>query len=152
MLSIANIQTTLQAAIAAHPYFAGITVIVDDGRQDAAIETQLTGNGFVVVIPPVLGGKALSQAGGKLLLAAEVMVRVMLNPEANSAAGTGAQKGAYAAIAAVTAAVLGWRPAGGLPGTSEKLFEASADFLAISNFDPGLIIYDLSFTKHTTPN
>lgn len=152
MLSLSNIQTTLQSAIAANPYFSGISIIVDDGLQDPAIETQLTGKGFVIVIPPVLGGKALSQAGGKVLLSAEVMVRVMLNPEANAAAGTGAQKGAYAAIAAVTASVLGWRPAGGLPGTSEKLFEAAADFLAISNFDPGLIIYDLSFTKHTTPN
>lgn len=152
MLSIGSIQTTLQTAIAAHPYFSGISVIVDDGRQDLAIETQLTGNGFVVVIPPVLGGKTLSQGGGRLLIAAEVMVRVMLNPEANAAAGTGAQKGAYAAIAAITAAVLGWRPAGGLPGTSEKLFEAAADFLAISNFDPGLIIYDLNFLKHSTPN
>ena len=151
MIALANIQAAIQTVIAANAYLSGISVIVDNGLQDPAIEDQLVGKGFVIVIPPILGGKTLTQAGGKIVLLADVMVRVMVNPEANATANTGAQKGTYEAIAAVTKAVLGWRPAGGLPGTSEKLFEASNDFLAISNFDAGLIIYDLTFTKHTTP-
>jgi hypothetical protein len=150
MLSLTSIQATVRSAIAAHAYFSGVSVIADDGRQDPAIETELTTKGFVVVVCPILGAKAVSQAGGRLLLVSEIVVRVMESPEVNAANG-GAQKGTTAAIAAVCAAVLGWRPAGGLPGTSEKLFEAAPDFLAITNYDPGLIIYDLNFQKHTTP-
>lgn len=150
MLSLTSIQSTVRSVIAANPYFSGVSVIADDGLQDPAIETELTTKGFTVVVCPIIGGKAVSQAGGRIVVLAEIVVRVMQNPEVNSAVG-GAQKGTTAAIAAICAAVLGWRPAGGLPGTSEKLFEAAEDFLAISNFDPGLIIYDLTFQKHTTP-
>lgn len=153
MLALKDIQTTVKARIDASSYFApvapGVTVacIIDDGLNDTAIETQLRSVGCVVILPPILKAVRRDNGGGKVVLDAEFTVRIMVNPTANAANG-GAKRNIYEAIAAAASAVLSWAPT----NAGDRRFEASADWLQLTNKDAGLIIYDLFFTKLSTVN
>jgi hypothetical protein len=81
------------------------------------------------------------------LIDAEIVVRILVNPHVNSAAG-GASRNVYAAIAAVTQSVLSWVPA----TVGDRRFETSEDFLQIAVNDTGLLGYHLLFTKLSTLN
>jgi len=148
MLSLASMQSTVAAAINANAYFStapSVVCISDDGLQDSAIETQLRSKGCVVVVPPILRATRRDFGGGKLLIDAEIVVRILVNP--NAAAG-GASRNVYTAIASVTQAVLSWVPA----TVGDRRFETSEDFLQIAVNDTGLLGYHLLFTKLSTLN
>jgi hypothetical protein len=82
-----------------------------------------------------------------LLLDAEIVVRVLVNPHVNAAAG-GANRNVYSAVASATQAVLSWVPA----TAGDRRFETSEDFLQIAVNDTGLLGYHLLFTKLSTLN
>jgi hypothetical protein len=150
MLSLASMQSTVAAAINANAFFSSapsVLCISDDGLQDSAIETQLRSKGCVVVIPPILRAMRRDIGGGKLLLDAEIVVRVLVNPHVNTAAG-GANRNVYSAVAAATQAVLSWVPS----SVGDRRFETSEDFMQIAVNDTGLLGYHLLFTKLSTLN
>ena len=150
MLSLASMQSTVAAAINANAYFLtapSVVCISDDGLQDSAIETQLRSKGCVVVVPPILRATRRDFGGGKLLIDAEIVVRILVNPHVNAAAG-GASRNVYTAIASVTQAVLSWVPA----TVGDRRFETSEDFLQIAVNDTGLLGYHLLFTTLSTLN
>lgn len=150
MLALSSMQSTVAAAIAANAYFSAsptVACIADNGLQDSAIEAQLRSVGCVVVVPPVLRATRRDIGAGKLLLDAEIAVRVLVNPHVNAATG-GANRNIYSAIAAATTAVLQWNPV--TPG--DRKFETADDFMAITTQDAGLLAYHLIFTKLSTLN
>lgn len=150
MLSLATMQSTVAAAIGAASYFTAspaVVCIADDGLQDTAIENQLRTVGCVVVVPPILRAARRDLGAGKLLLEADIAVRVMVNPHVN-ATPTGANRNVYAAIAAAAQAVLAWTPS----TVGDRRFEAADDFLSLATQDTGLLAYHLIFTKLSTLN
>ena len=150
MLSLASMQSTVAAAITANAFFSAspaVSCIADDGLQDSAIETQLRSVGCVVVVPPILRAMRRDLGAGKLLLDAEIVVRVLVNPHVNASVG-GANRNVYSAVAAATQAVLSWIPA----TAGDRRFETSEDFLQIAVNDTGLLGYHLLFTKLSTLN
>lgn len=150
MLSLANIQSTVAAAITAHTYFStapAITAIVDDGMSKTGLETVLRTKGFAVMVMPVLGVDLKDQGDGKTFTGdAEVLVKVMVNPHVNTLA-SGAQRNVYSAIAAIFAAVLNWTP-----GPGDRRFKITDNAISISAADEGLLSYDLTFSKQITLN
>lgn len=150
MLSLANLQTTVAAAISAHSYFATapvVAAIVDDGMAKTGLETQLRTKGFAVLVMPVLGVDLKDQGDGKTFTGdAEVLVKLLLNPHINPLA-SGAQRSIHAAIAAVFSAVLNWSP-----GPGDRRFKVGENAISISAADEGLLCYDLLFSKQITLN
>ena len=150
MLSLASMQSTVAAAITANVYFStapSVVCIADDGLQDSAIENQLRSKGCVVVVPPILRAMRRDIGGGKLLLDAEIVVRVLVNPHVNASVG-GANRNIYSAVAAATQAVLSWTPS----TAGDRRFETADDFLQIAVNDTGLLGYHILFTKLSTLN
>lgn len=149
MLALGSIQSTVAAAIAANAYVAqapAVAVINDDGLQDREIELQLRTKGCLVVVPPIVRAVRRDKGGRTLLMDAEVVVRVALNPQVNASA-TGAQRNIYALISAATQAVMSWVPAAG-----DYRFDTSEELLQLVTNDPGLIAYELSFSKSASIN
>lgn len=150
MLALSAIQTTIKAQIDAAAFFSAspsVLCVVDDGLQDTTIETQLRTKGFVIVIPPVIRAGRRDMGGGKLALDSEVAVRIMANPHVN-VQPTGAQRNIYSAIAAAVQAVLQWQPA----TAGDRKFDVADEWLQIATNDPGLLSYNLFFTKLSTLN
>lgn len=150
MLAIGSIQSTVKAQIDANAFFSAapaVACIIDDGTQDGAIETQLRSKGFVIVLPNILKAGRRDLGGGRLALDAEFVVRVLANPHTNTATG-GANRNVYSAIGAVVSSVLSWNPV----NAGDRKFEAAAEWLQLTTQDPGLMAYDLFFTKLSTLN
>ena len=151
MLALSAIQSTVAAAIAANAYIAqapAVSVITDDGLQDSAIEAQLRTRGCVVVVPPVVRAVRRDKGGRTLLMDAEVAVRVAVNPQVNAQVG-GAQRNVYLLIQAVAKAVMDWAPGA---SSGDYRFEATEEWLQLITNDPGLIAYELSFSKSASIN
>lgn len=149
MLALSAIQSTVAAAIASNAYIAqapAVSVITDDGLQDSAIEVQNRTRGCVVVVPPVVRAVRRDKGGRTLLMDAEVAVRVAVNPQVNAQVG-GAQRNVYLLIQAVAKAVMDWTPT---PG--DYRFEVAEEWLQLVTNDPGLIAYELSFSKSASIN
>lgn len=149
MLALGSIQSTVAAAIAANPYIAqapAVAVINDDGLQDREIEVQRRTNGSLVVVPPVVRAVRRDKGGRTLLMDAEVVVRVEINPQVNAAV-TGTQRNIYSLIQAVAKALMDWNP-----GPGDYRFEATEEWLQLVTNDPGLIAYELSFSKSASIN
>ena len=149
MLALGSIQSTVAAAIAANAYIAqapAVTVINDDGLQDREIEVQRRTKGCLVVVPPVVRAVRRDKGGRTLLMDAEVVVRVEINPQVNAAV-TGAQRNIYSLIQAVAKGLMDWNP-----GPGDYRFEATEEWLQLVTNDPGLIAYELSFAKSASIN
>ena len=149
MLALNTMQQTVAAAIAAHTFFAtapAVSCIVDDGTQHSAIEAQLRGVGFVVVIPPIFSADRHSppDGAGKMILTADVTVRLLSNPVQNAAVG-GANRNIYSAMSAATAALLALKP-----GLGDRKFGPAVNFIQLAPVDEGLLGYDLTFNKLST--
>jgi hypothetical protein len=148
MLSLASIQSTVKAQIDANAFFSAapaVSCIIDDGLQDSAIEAQLRTKGCVVVLPFLLRAGRRDLGGGRLALDAEFVVRLLINPQVNAAV-TGAQRNAYGAISAIAASILSWSPA----TVGDRKFETSDEWLQLTTQDPGLVAFDIFFTKLST--
>ena len=149
MLALGSIQSTVVSAIAANAYIAqapAVAVINDDGLQDREIEVQLRTKGCLVVVPPVVRAVRRDKGGRVLLMDAEVSVRIAVNPQVNAAA-TGAQRNVYSLIQGVAKALMDWNP-----GPGDYRFEATEEWLQLVTNDPGLIAYELSFSKSASIN
>lgn len=154
MLQLSQLQETVRAAIAAHPYFAAgpygpaVSVLSDNGTNAElqAISGQLNSRGFVVTVPPFVNAQRKDAGAGRILLDATILVRVQVNPEQNTTAPNGAQRGTGQAVAAVLSAVLGWSPT-----RDDRKFDTAENAVQLSKNDPGLTIYDVAFQKLTTP-
>lgn len=119
----------------------GGLVISDRGQSEKTIEKHLRDSGFVVAVQPLLGARLRDQSGPGWLANAEIMVKVMANPERNDASD-GAEADIYdAVIAAINALCQRSNHPGG------EHFKLASDAVSLSRFDPGLWVYDLLFTK-----
>ena len=149
MMSLSSMQSTAAAAIAANAYFTAspaVSCIVDDGLQDSTIENALRSMGCIVVIPPILRAARRDVGAGKILLEAEMVVRVLVNPQVNAATG-GANRNIYQMVAAASQAIMAW-----VPGLGDRKFETAEEFFQLITSDSGLLSYDVYFTKLTTIN
>lgn len=146
MIALKDIQTTVAAAIAAHSYLSAapnVSAVVYDGSNESTVESYLRTRGAVVSVLPVTRGVKKDGAAGKVLLFAEVMVRVSIAPMVNSGAGA-ANRNIYEMVRAVTEAVLGIAPTAG-----GKKFETAEEFIQLSPIEEGLLSYDLFFNVLT---
>ena len=122
---------------------AEIEVVLDDGKQDKAIERQLRRKGAVVVVAPLLGGTLRDQAGNDWIMDCRIMIRVHINPEKNAdTEDGGAGVDIYDMVRAVVdACTRRARHPGG------EFLKLARDAFTLSQFDPGLWTYDIQFTK-----
>lgn len=149
MIAFANIQAAVVAAVSASAYIAqspAVTVINDDGLQDTQIEVQLRSKGAVIVVPPLIRAVRRDKGARTLVMDVEVAVRVVVNPQVNASTG-GAGRNVYELVKAVAQAVMSWTPAGG-----DYRFDVAEEFLQLVTNDPGLICYELSFSKSSAIN
>lgn len=151
MILLSAIQSTAAAAIAASAYVTqapALAVITDDGLQDNEIETQLRTRGCVIVVPPIVRAVRRDKGGRVLLMDAECVIRVAVNPRANAnAAAGGAGRNVYLIVQAVAKAIMDWAP-----GQGDYRFDATEEWLQLVTNDPGLIAYELSFSKSASIN
>ncbi|MCL5099268.1 MAG: hypothetical protein M1608_17385 [Candidatus Omnitrophica bacterium] len=137
MITIGDIQSTVVDLIEAESYFAGKSVIEDLGKSQKEIEAALRSPGACIVVPPVLAGDLLTQTKGATISSIGLMVKILVNPNATL---TGFD--IYQAITQIVHAVLSYTAERG-----EKPFEIADNLFTLSHFDPGLLAYDLFFTK-----
>lgn len=157
-MKLRDICSALKAAIDATDFFQAQTIpavkpavacIIDDGTQHAAIEEQLSGNGFVVVIPPLLSAVNSDTSAHSNVVQTEVecVVRILSNPTQNAAESSGARRDIYESIEAACSAV-----ASASPSNGAKRFRAAPNLLQLISVDEGLLGYDLTFLKFSTVN
>lgn len=151
MLAFGSIQSLVSSLIAANTYVAqavAVPVITDDGLQDSAIEAALRTVGCVVVVPPIVRAVKRDRGGKVLLMDAEVAVRIAVAPRVNTAVG-GANRNVYTLVTEVTKAIVAWDP----PNNQQPYrFDVSEEWLQLVTNDPGLIAYELSFSKSASIN
>jgi hypothetical protein len=117
-------------------------VVMDEGLQDKRIQKLLTEIGFAVVVQPLVMATTRDQDGPAWLIDCEIMVKVMVNPERNASDDGGAQVNIYsAAVAVIEALCRKARHPGG------ENFKLQRDAFGLSQFDAGLWVYNLMFTK-----
>jgi len=141
IITFAELQDAAREKIAAATFFSYITILSDKGLADKGLEDKLRNDGFVISVQPIVGARRRDQSGSGWILDAEIMVKVMSNPERNDAVD-GANIDIYQAIAEVIKAMCGTRNHSG-----SEFFQIGSDAISISRFDQGLWIYDLLFTK-----
>jgi|GEM_PF-4239445 len=149
MIAIKDIQTTVSAAVEAHAYFAAapsIKCVADDGTKEGVIEDALRNRGAVSIVPHVLRGVRKDGMAGKVLLEAEIVVRVQIAPQVNNATGK-ANRNIYEMVRAVSEAVLRIAPTAG-----GKKFATTDEFLQLTTSDEGTITYDVFFSVLTSLN
>lgn len=143
MITLKEIQAAAVTLIQAHAYFTGETVIKDVGASDDQIGQALEDRGFVVVVVPILGGAMIGQGKDKVLVNADLMVTIWVNPKTNPESGK-ANKDIAEAIEKLVAAMLEYNDCEKVPNSKFKL---AADAFNISTFDGGLFAYDVFFQR-----
>jgi hypothetical protein len=143
MITLKEIQTAAVTLIAAHPFFAGETVLNDQGNSDDLLGQKLEERGFAVVVVPVLGGAMIGQGKDRVLVNVDLMVTLYLNPKTNPESGR-ANKDMGGAIESLVAAMLEYDRCEKLPHSKFKL---ASDAFNISTFDGGLFAYDVFFQR-----
>jgi hypothetical protein len=132
-MTFQNVQTKLRDAIAAHPYFAELTVFADVGLSSSAIDDQLVTAGACVVVAPPLLSEPVAQSKGVSQDEVTMLVQVMHNPEQAPTISV------YEMAVAARDAALSMATSRGEPG-----FQCKG--LQLSDFAQGLFAYDLTFT------
>lgn len=153
-----ELQTFVKDTLAASTYFKTLAsgaatkrnddairtngfIVADVGQSDKTIEKNLRESGFVVVVQPLLGARLRDQSGGSWLVSAEIMVKIMANPERNDESD-GAEANIYdAVVASINALCQKPNHQGG------EHFRLMQDAVSISRFDPGIWVYDVMFSK-----
>ena len=143
MITLKEIQAAAVTLIEAHAFFAGETVIQDLGNSDDLLGQTLEERGFAVVVVPVLGGAMISQGKDKVLVNADLMVTLYINPKTNPESGK-ANKDMGEAIESLVAAMLEYDQCEKVPHSKFKL---ASDAFNISTFDGGLFAYDVFFQR-----
>lgn len=154
MLSLTNILTTIQSQIGANALFSQWytplddstnSIFIDDGTKSAAIDSSKQNRGFAVVIAPILRAKKSDGGGaGRIVLTAEAMVWVVINPEINSAQTPPMVMPDM--IKTVIESVLGYTPI----SANDRKFTMPDDALELHQHDAGVFQYNLFFTKIVT--
>lgn len=137
----------VKEALEAAAYFSGVTVVKDEGQGFRAVEEALNGSGFCLVVSPVTEVTPREQAGDSWLADASIVVKLMINPEKNDAAG-GAGKAYGPAIVAVLDAVTR-RAAAASTGRTRHPGGEYFKFVGgqLGDGSAGLMVYDLVFDK-----
>lgn len=140
MIDLKDIQTTISGYIAAADYFAGKTVIVDDGSKFNEREAAVRDNGFCVSVDMPIDTQSLEEAPGDSVIWVMIPVYVEINPDKNAQLET--PLNILEAITELFAAVL-------TPGTSsDKIMPMPKPFELVTN-DPGLLAYVCWFKAMT---
>lgn len=138
MDSLSTIQSVAQAQIAAHAFFSGRSVLVNDGRQRDAIEAALNTAGFVVIVDLPLSGVPTEQFQDVTIAEVTLPVRVVLNPEVDATTNL------LDAVEAVHNALKAYSP------TDEaNRFTFDNEGFQLFTFDDGTVAFHLLFTKLT---
>jgi hypothetical protein len=122
-------------------------VVVNDGTKTKVVEERLRTIGFCVEVAPVLGGTFRDQSGPYHIMDCTVTVFLKCNPEMNANEAVGAQIDMYEAVSASLQALT--RQARHPGGEFFKIAKDS-DAFALTTFDQGLWVYDLTVTKEAT--
>ncbi len=139
-----DVTSTVKTAISASSYFSGITVEIDLGQSDSLIDGALNTKGICVAIAPVLEGRLIEGDLSRSSHIARITVWLGMNMPINSGVG-GAAKNVYEAIAAIIDAVTGWTPPRG-----DHHFSLAEECYELVGYDPGLLAYNVYFTKNLT--
>jgi hypothetical protein len=124
------------------------TLVVDNslGTRQKRIETVLREAGLVVVVEPVVNWKVRDQSGGVSIYDAQLSVAIRVNPEVNYVAGSkgGTGLNPLSVASEVIKALCASRTRH--PGSEFFRHEGGA----LTQFDPGLMTYDIVFVKEMT--
>ncbi len=143
MITLKEVQPAAVTLIEANAYFEDEEVIRDVGNSDDLIGNTLSDRGFVVVVLPVLGGAMTSAGKDKVVVNADLMVTIYINPKVNAEDGK-ANKDIGEAVEKLVASMLEYDNCEKVPASRFKL---STDAFNISTFDPGLFTYDVFFQR-----
>ena len=132
-----ELQGLAVARIAALPAISGHSVIANQGTQSSEIESALRNKGVCVVVAPVLLGRKRDQRGPRWILDVELMVSIKVNT---------AKAPSFDVFAAIVEIMNGLCADPRHPG-GEYFQVADGEGFSLSQFDAGLLAYDLIFTK-----
>lgn len=118
-----------------------VPVLLDDGLKDEEVEDALNGVGACVLVSPVMNGTQTSTAGRVVVLRAEFVVQVMLNPKTNAATG-GADRNILELVEAVVSGLTASDP-----GPGEQRYTVPPNFLNLSVDDDGVFSYHVQAIK-----
>lgn len=121
-----------------------VPVLLDDGLRDEAVENALNGVGACVLVSPVMNGTQTSAAGRVVVLRAEFVVQVMLNPVQNAETG-GADRNILELVEAVVTGLTSSDP-----GPGEQRYTVPANFLNLSVDEDGVFSYHVQLIKPCT--
>ena len=147
MISLHEVQqgaVDILSALSAFTTAPAVPVLLDDGLKDEAVETALNGVGACVLVSPVMVGTQTSTAGRVVVLRAEFVVQVMLNPVQNAETG-GADRNILELVEAVVSGLTASDP-----GPGEQRYTVPANFLNLSVDDDGVFSYHVQVIKPCT--
>lgn len=147
MISLHEVQqdaVDILSALSAFTTAPAVPVLLDDGLKDEAVETALNGVGACVLVSPVMNGTQTSTAGRVVVLRAEFVVQVMLNPVQNAETG-GADRNILELVEAVVSGLTASDP-----GPGEQRYTVPANFLNLSVDDDGVFSYHVQVIKPCT--
>lgn len=117
-------------------------VLMDTGTSEKTIERHLNDEGICIVVEPIVSVNLRNQSGTEWITDAELLVKVMTNPNRNDTAEGGAGVNIYDAVIEVIKTLhRKARHPGG------EFFQLARDAIVLSRFDEGLWTYDVTFTK-----
>lgn len=124
-------------------------VIMDTGTQEKLKEKRLREKGLCVVVEPLVIAKLRDQSGPAWVMDCEIMVKVMVNSERNeNEAEPGADVDIYETVVKVIETLTHCRSQSAATRVlGGEFFKLGPDAMALSQFDQGLWVYDLMFTK-----
>jgi hypothetical protein len=121
-----------------------VPVLLDDALQDEAVEDALNGVGACVLVSPVMTGTQTSTAGRLVVLRAELVVQVLVNPTRNADTG-GAGRNMLELVEAVVSGLTASDP-----GPGEQRYTVPANFLNLDPQPDGVISYHVQIVKPCT--
>lgn len=134
-IDITEVQQAARDTIAAHAYFTGLSVIMDDGTIQNQEETALAAAGKCVVVGPVLVGDLSGQGSGAGLLIVGIAVIYEVNPNKSDT-------DPLEMVKKGTAALLGYSVT-----DKRNNFAMAEEFLNIRVDDQGLRAYTAIYEK-----
>ena len=147
MISLHEVQqdaVDILSALAAFTATPAVPVLLDDFLQDEAVEGALNGVGVCVLVSPIMNGTQTSAAGRVVVLRAEFVVQVLVNPTRNADTG-GADRNMLELVEAVVTGLTA-----NDPGPGEQRYTVPANFLNLDAQPDGVISYHVQIVKPCT--
>lgn len=140
--TLAGYQSSIAAALAADSFFAGVAVLIDDGKKLKGQEVALSTKGLVLVVSPVITLRRADDARKELNCVAVYAVHLRSNPEVNLNGTTGAGIDLHEAIGACIRSVI---TAHRDPSGTREFVRAAGSLAEMTAEDSGLLTYSVLF-------